>query len=203
MNSVARLIAAGVLFAGVSAPAAAQYQPYPEDQQSYPQDEQSYPQYQQQYPYEQGYPQDDNQYPQYPQYPQSSPGYGYGQSYNDPVGAIIDQLLGRGYSVSDRQAARQCATAALAQAQGQYGPNGGYAGDQGYGTYGSGVRVTAITGVERSSDGLEVRGRLSSGYGAYGDYGQADDQGDVSFRCEVDYRGVVTEIRLDQPGDRY
>jgi len=210
MSSVARLIAAGLVAAAVSAPAAAQYQsypevqqPYPQEEQQYPQDEQSYPQDQQQYPYEQGYPQDENQYPPYQQFPQGYPSYGYGQSYNDPVGAIIDQLLGPRYSASDRQAARQCATAALAQAQGQSGRYGDYADNQGYSTYGGSLRVTAITGVERSSDGLEVTGRLSSGSGAYGDYGQADDRGDVSFRCNVDYQGVVTDIRLDQPGDAY
>ena len=210
MSSVKRLIATGLLAAAVSAPVTAQYQPYPEvqqpypqEEQQYPQDDQSYPQDQQQYPDQQGYPQDQDQYPSYQQYPQNYPGYGYGQGSNDPVGTIIDQLLGRDYSVNDRQAARQCATAALAQAQGQSGSYGDYAGDQGYGAYGGGLRVTAITGVERSSDGLEVRGRLSSGYGAYGAYGQADGRGDVSFSCDVDYRGAVTDIRLDQPSDGY
>ena len=214
MSSVTRLIATGLLAAAVSAPVSAQYQPYPEvqqpypqEEQQYPQDDQSYPQDQQQYPDQQGYPQDQDQdqdqYPSYQQYPQNYPGYGYGQGSNDPVGTIIDQLLGRDYSVNDRQAARQCAAAALAQAQGQSGNYGDYAGDQGYGAYGGGLRVTAITGVERSSDGLEVRGRLSSGYGAYGGYGQADGRGDVSFSCDVDYRGAVTDIRLDQPSDGY
>lgn len=211
MSSVTRLIAAGVFAAAaVSAPAAAQYQPYPEvqqpypqEEQQYPQDEQSYPQDQQQYPSEQGYPQDEDQYPPYQQYPQGYSGYGYGQTYSDPVGTIIDQLLGRDSSANDRQAARQCAAAALAQAQGQSGRYGDYGGDQGYGAYGGSLRVSAITGVERSPDGLEVRGRLSSGYGAYGNYGQADDRGDVSFRCNVDYRGAVTDVRLDQESDGY
>lgn len=216
MSSVAKLIATGAFVAGIAAPAAAQYQPYPVDTQSYPQDtqqypqdEQSYPQYEPQYPSESDNPQEEEQYPQYqqpysyPQYPQNYPGYGYGQTYNDPVGAIVDQLLGRGYSVSDRSAVRQCATAAIAQAQGQFGGGAGdYSRDEQYGSYGSSLRLTAITSVERRSDGLEVRGELSTGDELYGgEYNQAYNPGDLSFRCNVDYRGVVTDVRLRQGSD--
>lgn len=180
------LAAAAAAIAGVSAPAAAQYQqPYPYPQQ-YPQ---TYPQ---QYP--QTYPQ---------QYGQPYQGYGqsYGQDYSqNPVGAIIDQLLGNRYNVTDRQAVRQCASAAMAQAGAQYGGYG-YR-NQGYGA--GGMRVTAITDVQRRYNGLRVKGLMSTGYGSqYGyqdGYQNYQNRGygaqQVSFRCDVDYRGAVTNIRI-------
>jgi hypothetical protein len=203
MTSFARLAAAAALAGVVAAPAAAQYNPYPTPQYQYP----AYP--------GQGYPQ---QYPQQypPQYPQNYPGqpYGYGQN---PVGDIIDQLLGNRYSVTDRQAVRQCARAATVQARNQYGGyGGGY--NQGYGYrqgYGQGIaapmmRVTAITDVQRRSNGLRVRGLISTGaYGGYnqgyGYQGYAGDPryaqaGDLSFRCTVDYRGYVTNVRITPSG---
>ena len=150
------------------------------------------------------------QYPQYPQpYPQQAYPYGYNQPYTgNPVVDTIDQLLGNRYSVNDRQAVRQCANAARNQALGQYGTYG-----RGYGGYGnrynnqawaSSLRVTAITSVERRTFGLRVNGMLGSGaypnqYGQYGgQYGYQNNYavGELSFRCNVDYRGVVTDIRV-------
>ncbi len=186
MTMFTRYLVAAAAIGGLAAPAAAQYgQPYP---------------------YPQAYPQ---QYPQQ-QYPQGYPGYqqGYGQN---PVGQIIDQLLGNRYNVTDRSAVSRCASAAVAQAQSQY--SGGYSQgyNQGYG-YPQGyqrrfaapmMRVTAITNVERRQNGLRVRGLLNSGasmppYGqAYGYQNQGYAAvGDITFRCNVDYRGVVTNIRL-------
>jgi hypothetical protein len=177
-----RLLGAAAIAASVAVPAAAQYYPQP---QPYPQ-----------------------QYPQYPpQYPQTYPGYGYNQGYTgNPVTDIIDQLLGNRYNVTDRQAVRQCARAATTQAQNQYrgyGQNyGGY--DQRYG-YQQGIaapmmRVTAITDVQRRSNGLRVRGLISTGYGGYGYRNQGYAAGDLSFRCNVDYRGYVTNVRISPSG---
>jgi hypothetical protein len=187
MTSFARLAAAAALAGAVAAPAAAQYNPYPTPQYQYP----AYP--------GQGYP---PQYPQQypPQYPQQYPGqpYGYGQN---PVGDIIDQLLGNRYNVNDRQAVRRCAHAAMAQASAQYGGGyGGYGGgyNQGYRGYG-GPQVTAITNVERRSYGLRVRGLMNSGgYGnqGYGYGNRGYGAGQLSFRCDVDYRGAVTGLRV-------
>ena len=184
MDNLARLLTAAAACGGLAAPAAAQYQTYP-----------------QQYP---------EQYPQ--QYPQNYPGYGYGyqQGYGqNAISQIIDQLLGNRYNVTDRQAVSRCASAAVAQAQAQYGGYGGYGYQQrGYG-YGQGIaapmlRVTAITNVERRFNGLRVRGRIGTGYG--GNYSQYGNQygyqnrgyaeGDLSFRCNVDYRGTVTGLRV-------
>jgi hypothetical protein len=179
MHSVTKLLAAAAAIGGLSAPLAAQA-PYGYPQQSYPQ--QGYPGYQQQ-------------------------AYGYGQQgyAQNPVGQIIDQLLGNRYNVSDRQAVSQCANAAMIQAQSQY--SGGY--NQGYGgggyNRGGAMRVTSITDVQRRNSGLRVTGTMSSGYGGQyaGQQGyQNRDYGNVSFRCNVDYRGAVTNVRIGRNGYR-
>ena len=200
MTNAIKYLAAAAAIGGLAAPAAAQYQQPYYPQQAYPQ--QTYPQ----------------TYPQ--QYGQQYPGYGYNQSYGqNPVQQIIDQLLGNRYNVTDRQAVSQCATAALAQAQYQYrgyGYGGAYGGyQQGY-AYNQNIaapamRVTAITDVQRRSNGLRVKGLISSGYaGQYGQYGNQYGQygsqyayqnrgyGDLSFRCNVDYRGAVTGVQISR-----
>jgi hypothetical protein len=195
MTHLTRLLA-GAALAGVAAvPAAAQYQNYPY-QQTYPQ----------QYPYQQTYPQQ--------QYPQTYP-YGYPQgSTGNPVTDIIDQLLGNRYNVTDRQAVRRCAQAAMSQAAAQYG--GGYGGYGNYNNYnnynrGTGVyRVTSITDVERRSNGLRVSGLMSGnggyGNGRYGNQGYGYENrgygGQLSFRCNVDYNGSVTGVRV-RPVNQY
>ena len=180
---------------GVAAPAAAQY-PYPQPQ-----------------PYPQQYPQPAPGQPGYGYYPQQ--GYGqqpYGNGYsNDPIGQVINQLLGNRYNVSDRTAVRQCASAAVQQASAQYAPpygnaygynrNRGY--NQGYNNVAASMRVTAITNVERRQNGLRVSGLLDSraGYPPNGRaYGYQNNgyaaTGDLSFRCNVVYRGAVTNVRV-------
>ena len=186
MTGIGKYLAAALVAGGLAVPAATQY--YPPYQQQYPQ------------PYPQTYP------PGY--YPQQQQ-YGYGNQGG--IGQIIDQLLGNRYNVNDRSAVSRCASAAVAQAQARYRPNGynqGY--NQGYGYQGQGyaygqgynnIRVTAITNVERRSNGLRVRGLLDSGmyrgqqgYGDYGNQGYAT--GDLTFRCTVDYRGYVSDVRI-------
>lgn len=159
-------------------------------------------------PYPYGY-QQQYQQQQYPQ--QTYPGYGYGQrdGYNQGSGNavtdVIDSLLGNRYSVTDRQAVRQCANAAMSRVAQQY---------SGYGYNRGGMRVTAITEVERRYNGLRVSGTMSSrsGYGgrygyqnggAYGGYDRQSGYqnrgysgGAVSFRCNVAYNGAVTGIRI-------
>ena len=208
MTTTRILMAAATLGMLAAAPAAGQYYP------QYPQYPQTYPQYPQQ-----GYPQQT--------YPNP---YGYTQPYSgNPAIDIIDQLLGNRYSVSDRQAVHQCARAATAQAHNQYGgyPYGqgypqGYGYQQGYGYRGQGIaapdlHVTSITEVEHHTNWLRVRGTLGTGYsGQYGNrygyqgqpygygnaYGNAYAAGDLPFRCNVDYRGVVTDVRVGGSGYR-
>ena len=192
-----RLLAAATAAAGAGAlavPALAQMPyPYPYAQQQYPQ---AYPQYQ--------YPQ---QYPQtgyaYPQTGYAYPGQqGYGQQ--NVVGAIIGQLLGNRYNVTDRTAVTQCATAAQAQAAQQYRArsHGQAYGYQGYnGAYNpASLRVTSITDVQRRNNGLRVSGLMSSGSGRYGAYAHnpayANAASDFTFRCNVAYTGQVTDVRV-------
>lgn len=153
------------------------------------------------------------QYP-YP-YPAPYPGQTYpGQPYGggNVIGQVLDQLLGGRYAGTDRTAIQQCAAAAVAQAANQYRPYGGYqqpyGGYQqpyggGYNPYAANIRVTAVTDVERRSDGLRIRGLLSSGMGGqYGQYGNPyagptySGSGDLTFRCTVDYRGYVRDVRV-------
>ena len=191
-NLAKSLTAAAALGALAAAPLAAQY-PYP---QPYP--PQAYP-------------------PGY--YPQQQ--YGYGGSAIDQ---IVNQLLGNRYNVTDRQAVSRCASAAMARARDQYR---GYGYQQGYGDqqdyddhrgygYQQGIaapamRVTAITSVERRSGGLRVRGLLDTGmYGGqryignrpYGYQNQGYGAGDLTFRCDVDYRGYVSNVRVNR-NDQY
>ena len=56
----------------------------------------------------------------YPQQGYGQPGYGYGQQSG--IEAVIGQLLGNRYSVNDRTAVQQCASAAMAQVSTQYRP---------------------------------------------------------------------------------
>ena len=201
MTRFTRLLTAAAVIGGVAAPAMAQA-PYP------------YP-----YPQQQPYPQPAPGQPGYGYYPQQ-PGYGqqgYGYGNQGGLGQIIGQLLGHRYNVTDRTAVQQCASAAMAQASAQYAPRDpygqpGYGYQQGYGynqgynqgyNPGANMRVTAITNVERRSNGLRVSGLLDS-RGGYPPYGQAygyqnqgyATTGDLSFRCNVDYRGVVTNVRV-------
>jgi len=189
MNSITQYLAAAAAFGGLAAPAAAQYAPYPTAPVT------TYPGYPgQTYP---GYGQ-----PGYGQPGYGQPGYGYNQGYSqNPVGQIIDQLLGNRYTVSDRTAISQCASAVMSQAPTQYRGYGAYGGNQAYGgQYGfaaPAMRVTAITDVQRRNSGLRVKGLLSTGYaGQYGQPNRNYAQGDLTFRCNVDYRGAVTNIRI-------
>lgn len=171
-------------------------------------------------PYGQGYP--SQNYGGQQGYGYGQPGYGERQyGSQGGLGSIIDQLLGNRYSGNDRMAVQRCAGAAVAQASGQYGAQGygqSYDGSrrndprygddryrdpryggQAYNGYNQSLRVTAITDVERRGNGFRVIGMLGSG--AYGNqtYGsQAPDN--LTFRCNVDYNGTVTNIRLGRPG---
>ena len=195
MTRFTKFLAAAAAIGGLSAPAAAQYYQQPTyPQATYPQ--QAYPQ--------PGYGQPGYGYAQ-PSYGYGQPGYNQGYAQN-PVSQIINGLLGNRYSVTDRQAVSQCASAAMTQAAAQYGNgyNNGYG--QGYGQrgYGQGynhsaMRVTSITDVQRRNNGLRVTGLMSSGANYRGQYGNPNGNyamGDVSFRCNVDYRGAVTNIRI-------
>jgi hypothetical protein len=147
------------------------------------------------------------------------PGYGYpGYGYGNPVGTIINQVLGGGYGggyggygMNSQAAIGQCTNAVQARLNGG-GAYGGY-GNYGYGSYGyGGGRVLGISRVEpRSGGGLTVRGVASSGrYGGsgYGGYGYGSGYGtqgtvDLTWKCKTDYRGFITDIDVDPAQPNY
>jgi hypothetical protein len=189
MTSFKTYLTAGAVLGAVCAPAAAQ-SPYPYG-------------YQQPTPY--GY-QQPSPYG-YQQQQQAYPGYGYNQGTGNPVTDVIDSLLGNRYNVTDRQAVRQCANAARAQAAQQYGGyNNGYGtGYRQQGYAGTNLRVTSITEVQRRGNGLRVSGTLSSASGSQYGYqngypngyqDRAHSAANLSFRCNVAYNGAVTGIRI-------
>ena len=180
-----------------------------------------------QVPYQSPYAYPQQAYPQGQYYPQ--PGYPQGQYYPNQgqggISQVINQLLGNRYQPNDRLAVERCATAAMAQANAQYrrgsydrgygGPNsgGGY-GNQGYNA--AEMRVTAITDVRRRNNGVRVSGMLDSSFdgrppygNAYGYQGQGYQnrgyagQADLTFRCDVTYRGQVTGVRIDRNRSAY
>jgi hypothetical protein len=107
----------------------------------------------------------------------NAPGYGYGYG---------------GYNGNQSPMASQCTAAVQARLGSSYG--GGY-GYQGYGNRGG--RVLGISRVEpRDGGGFTVRGVAASGA-----YGYGNQQPDLTFRCRVDYRGVVTDVSI-QPAQR-
>jgi len=141
------------------------------------------------------------------------PGYGGG----DVVGQVLGQILGAnrygGYGVNERALIDRCAVAVQQRIDQRYGaarynPYGYGQYGYGYNQYGYGqARVLGITRVDRRSSGLRVRGvataGLNSGYGAspygYGSqYGYAQPQAELAFRCNVDYRGRITNIDIDR-----
>jgi opacity protein-like surface antigen len=170
MTHFARLLAAAAALGCMAGPAAAQYgQPYP------PYPPSGYPPY--------------NNYPGQP-YP-GYPGYGSGGGI---IGNIIDNLIGNRWNVSDRQAIRSCAYAAVQRAENEYRPYFGGGMPYAYQGYNGYVRVSAITDVSRRSNGVRVRGLLDTARGGYNGGGY----GDLEFRCDVDYRGYVYNLRLNR-----
>lgn len=208
MTMFTKLLTATAVIGGLAAPAMAQTPypyGYPQQQPAYPQPAPGQPGYGY-YPPEQSYQQG---------YGQQAYGYGYQNQNQGGLGAIIGQLLGNRYNVSDRTAVQQCASAAMTQANAQYRPQNGYGqpygnaygynNNRGYNQgYGMNMRVTAITNVERRRSGLRVSGLIDSNGGSYPPNGQAYGYhnqgyaatGDLSFRCNVDYRGAVTNVRI-------
>ena len=75
---------------------------------------------------------------------------------------------------------------------------------------GSNARVLSVTRVVPTSTGVRVRGLASSGrvaYNGYGPYGVGAYGGlgygysqaaDLSFKCDVDYRGYIRDIDINR-----
>ena len=155
------------------------------------------------------------------------PGYGYGsgnvvgQVLNQVLGG---SQYGYGYGINSQAAVQRCAAAVEQRINRDYGYRsnayGGYGGYGGYGNNGyaaGNARVLGVTSVERrSNNGLRVRGVATAnayasaygnpygggygGYGGYSAYGGYAPQaaGELTFKCNIDYRGYITDIDLDR-----
>ena len=135
-----------------------------------------------------------------------APGYGYGGG--NVLGQVLGQVLGGGggygnyggYGGGSQMAVNQCSAAVSDRLNRQYG--GGYASYGGYNQgYAGGARVVQVSSIEPRSNGrMRVRGvaqtNASGGYGA--GYGLT-----FAFKCNVDYRGYISDIDLDRLNNAY
>ena len=124
-----------------------------------------------------------------PATPAASQYYPYG--YSNPYGYAYGQQYGYGANTS--AAASQC-TAAV---QNRLYTRNGLAGVLGslVGAYGTTGRVLSVTRVTPNRSYVRVRGLASSGRSAYGyGYGYPD----LSFKCDVDYRGYVRDVDINR-----
>jgi hypothetical protein len=156
------------------------------------------------------------------QYYGGSP-YGYGQyGYStNVIGQVLQSILNPygqfsygGYGAANPQVAVNQCTAAVQQRlayQNQSRAYGyGYGSPYGYSNAYSNARILGISSVrQRSSTTLRVSGYATSGmaYNNYGPYGSGaygsvgygyQQPADLSFRCDVDYRGYVRDVDINR-----
>ncbi len=148
------------------------------------------------------------------------------QVYNPYGGNVVGQILqtvlnpygaqqgyAYGYGQNPQALVNQCTAAVQGQLaqryRAAYSPYGGYGGYNQYNGYNnaySSARVVGIRSVERRSNTTtRVRGYATSGmamnyggYGGYGGYAQPQAQADLTFKCDVDYRGYVRDIDINR-----
>lgn len=157
------------------------------------------------------------------QYYPAPPAYGYPGYGQNPVGQVIQQILGYGrypygnygYNqyANQSMAVDQCARAVEARLNGYRGyygygnvPYGQYGYNQyGYNQYNAGARVQGITRVVPKSYGLKVHGVASSGYRGYQGYGRNNygsygygAGADLSWNCEVRYDGRIRDVNINR-----
>jgi hypothetical protein len=117
---------------------------------------------------------------------------GYGNGYDNPYAGTVG---GYGYGGNSQLAVNQCSGAVQARLNGGYSYNG-------YGN--GGARVLGVSRVEPRANGMLVHGVASSGrYGGYGYGTQAPV--DLTWRCQVDFRGYVSGVSIQpaQPNYNY
>lgn len=168
---------------------------------------------------------------QYYPNPYPAPGYGYGYGQSGGLGAIIDSILGGNryaYGADRRHLVERCIAAVNSRIARQYsGYRGRYGAPYGHAyDYGGGqARVLGITDIDNRRTGLRVRGVATAGgyaaapqgygygYGYDPRYGYGNDprygqgygqpQGELSFRCNIDYRGRILDIDVDRNRNAY
>ena len=126
----------------------------------------------------------------YGRYPQGN--YGYGS-----------------YGMNERQAVNRCASAVEQRLAREYRRSRD---DYRYGNYGydHGARVTGVTNVRRTRDGMTVYGVASTGYdrGASDRYGRYDNRyarpvADLEWDCKIDRRGRIRDTDVDRISSRH
>jgi hypothetical protein len=123
----------------------------------------------------------------------------YGYSYGAPYGNAYGY---NNYNNAGADAAQRCSAAV----QQRLNTRGGLSGILGavLGTRATGGRVLQVTQVNPRRNMVRVRGLANSGanygpygYGAYGATGYGY-QPDLSFSCDVDYRGYIRDIDINR-----
>jgi hypothetical protein len=122
--------------------------------------------------------------------------YAYRSPGEQILQGVVDSLLGNRYNVSDRKAVRRCADASLAEAWDDFGPRRG--GWKNRDWRRNPMRIASIDDVQRRPSGLRVRGEIDSGLLWAQGNGKRRNRGDLSFRCNVDYGGRVTNVRVER-----
>jgi len=126
--------------------------------------------------------------------------YGYSNpyAYSNPYGA---------YGVNTSAATSQCTAAVQSRLYNRTSIGGIIGAILGANTTG---RVLNVTQVTPTRSGVRVRGLASSGryaYNSYGPYGVGaygslaygyNQAADLSFKCDVDYRGYVRDIDINR-----
>jgi len=135
--------------------------------------------------------------------------YGYAQpyanpySYSQPYGYSQNYAYGYGYNRTSL-AQQQCTAAVQARLNNRVGLQGILGALLGANT--AQGRVLSVTSVDPNRSTVRVRGLATSGryaYNGYGPYGVGaygavgySYQPDLSFKCDVDYRGYVRDVDL-------
>ena len=141
------------------------------------------------------------------------PPYGGG---GNVIGQVLGQILNPGYGgygayggygMNSQAMVDRCAAAVTDRVNRQYGGyayGGGYGGYNQYNNMAGGARVVAITSVERrSSSKVRVRGIAQTAAYPGGGYGYNAAPQEFEFKCNVDYRGYISDIDLDPSHNRY
>jgi hypothetical protein len=128
------------------------------------------------------------QYYGYQYSPYRSYGYSQPYGYTQPYG--YNQAYGYGYGMNTSAAASQC-TAAVQNRLYTRNGLGGILGSL-VGAYGTTGRVLGVTRVTPNGSYTRVRGLASSGRYGYG------NTADLSFKCDVDYRGYVRDVDINR-----
>lgn len=129
-------------------------------------------------------------------------GYGYSPySYSRPY-----SYSPYAYGVNPAAATQQCTAAVQSRLYNRASIGGILGAILGANTTG---RVVAVTSTTPTRSGMRVRGLASSGryayngygpygVGAYGALGYGYNAADLSFRCDVDYRGYVRDVDINR-----